>query len=121
MKTRVTAFEAILSPLEKDILNVLWPDKKLRVRQIFDKLKGQRKLALSSVAVLLDRLHNKKIVSRKVETARGGVRYIYCPTKNKDQFEQYIVKTTLDKLIDTYGHIAVSYFNERFANKKRKK
>ena len=81
MKENVTAFEALLSPLEKDALRVLWPDKKLRVREIHKQLK--RKVALSSVAVILDRLHEKGVVNRCIETARGGVRYIYFPVQEK--------------------------------------
>ena len=51
MRDKLTNFDSILSPLERDILGKLWPDKKLRVREIYDKLKIKRKLALSSVAV----------------------------------------------------------------------
>lgn len=120
MKRTVTDFDAILSPLEKDILTVLWPDKKLRVRQIFDKLKSKRKLALSSVAVLLDRLHAKGIVKRNVETGRGGVRYVYYPAQDRNAFEQGIIATTVDKLIEKFGRNAVSYFNDRFARRARK-
>jgi len=113
----IEKFDEILSPLENDILKTLWPDKSLRVRQIYDKLKLKRKLALSSVAVLLDRLHEKSIVERKIETARGGVRYIYSPKKDKKNFEKSIVEKTVNKLIQNYGNTAVAYFNERFSKR----
>lgn|SRR3989344_7679920 len=115
MKEKVGDFDSLLSPLEGDVLRVLWPDKEMRVREIHSKLK--RKVALSSVAVILDRLFDKGIVSRKIETARGGARYIYQPALNKQNFEKSIVEKTVDKLIDSFGDTAVSYFNERF--KKR--
>jgi predicted transcriptional regulator len=104
--------------LERDILHVIWPDKKLRVRQIYEKLKDKRKLALSSVAVLLDRLHERGIVARDQETGRGGVRYIYYPTSDKKNFEKSIVEGAVNKLIENFGSTAVSYFNERFARRK---
>ncbi len=118
MKATVTAFDEMLSPLEQDILKVIWPGKKMRVREIYDTLKGKRKLALSSVAVLLDRLHEKGIVARDVETGRGGVRYIYYPTANRQQFEKSVVEGAVNKLIQNFGSTAVSYFHERFARKK---
>ncbi|MEK6857569.1 MAG: BlaI/MecI/CopY family transcriptional regulator [Nanoarchaeota archaeon] len=118
MRDKLTNFDSILSPLERDILGKLWPDKKLRVREIYDKLKIKRKLALSSVAVLLDRLHDKKIVERKIETARGGVRYIYSPKTNKKRFEASVVEKTVNKLIQSFGETATAYFEERFAKKK---
>ncbi len=115
MGKQVAEFGAVLSPLEKDILKTLWPNRRMRVRQIYDSLKGSRKLALSSVAVLLDRLHDRGIVSRSVETGRGGVRYVYFPSQNKAGFERSIVASSVDKLIKHFGPIAVSYFEERFA------
>lgn len=119
MKSTVTEFGALLSPLEQEILNVLWPDKKMRVRSIYEQLKGRRKLALSSVAVLLDRLHSRGIVARDIETARGGVRYVYYPKTDKRQFEKSVVETAVNKLIEHFGSTAVSYFNERFARRKK--
>ena len=112
MKEKVADFDSLLSPLEKDVLLVLWPDRKMRVREIHGKLK--KKVALSSVAVILDRLHDKGVVSRKVETARGGVRYLYYPTQDKAAFEKSVVEKTVNGLINTFGPTAVSYFNERF-------
>ncbi len=112
MKENVTAFEDLLSPLEQDVLRVLWPDKKLRVREIHKQLK--RKVALSSVAVILDRLHDRNIVGRNVETARGGVRYVYFPSQDKASFEKAVVEKTVNKLIEAFGTNAVSYFNDRF-------
>jgi len=50
---------SVLSPLEADVLKILWPDKSMKVKQIYDQLKPNRKVALSSVAVILDRLHDK--------------------------------------------------------------
>lgn len=114
MKEKVADFDALLSPLEKDILKVLWQQKSVRVREIYNKLKGRRKLALSSVAVLLDRLYTKKIVDRKTETARGGVRYLYFPRHDKEGFEKSIVDSTVNKLIEKFGSVAVAYFDERF-------
>lgn len=114
MKEKVADFDAILSPLEKDILKVLWQHRSIRVREIYNKLKGRRKLALSSVAVLLDRLYGKNIVDRRAETARGGVRYVYFPRQDKADFEKSIVDSTVNKLIEKFGSVAVAYFDERF-------
>ena len=118
MKSTVGEFDNILSPLEQDILKVIWPNKKMRVRSIYDRLKGKRKLALSSVAVLLDRLHEQGIVGREVETGRGGIRYIYYPTADRKAFEKSVVENAVDKLIKNFGPTAVSYFNERFSRKR---
>lgn len=104
----------VLSPLEKDILMVLWKKQQARAREVYQMLKITRELALSSVAVLLDRLYQRKIVDRKVEIAQGGPRYIYSPKQNKNEFETAVVENTVNKLIAAFGKNAIAYFHERF-------
>jgi len=105
---------AKLSPLEDDTLKLLWPNKKMMVREVFTLLKKQRKVALTSIAVTLDRLHKKGLVDRTITNGRGGARYTYFPTKNKKEFEQSVIADTVDALISKFGKTAVTYFNKRF-------
>jgi len=107
-----------LSPLEAVIMKRLWPDKKLHVRDIYSSIKKGRKVAVSSVAVMLDRLYERKIVGRKIEVGRGGLKYLYYPLQSREEFEKAVVKTYVNKLVSTFGPTAVSYFNERFGEKK---
>jgi len=108
----------VLSPLEMDVLTTLWKRQDgMRVRDIYSALKNKRKVALTSVAVILDRLYEKKIVKRGIETGRGGEHYIYsCRISQKD-FEKSVIDKTVNKLIENFGPIAVNYFNERFSKK----
>ncbi|MBI4154195.1 BlaI/MecI/CopY family transcriptional regulator [Candidatus Woesearchaeota archaeon] len=110
----------VLSPLESDVLKIMWknPDS-WRVRDIHSTLKKRRKVALTSVAVILDRLHAKKIVTRKINIGRGGEYYIYSCQVCKEDFQQTVVEKTVDKLIDNFGDVAVNYFNERFSKDKK--
>ncbi|MBI4438324.1 BlaI/MecI/CopY family transcriptional regulator [Candidatus Woesearchaeota archaeon] len=115
-----TDFESLLSPLESAVLSVLWPDRKMKVRKIYEQLKPEMSVALSSIAVILDRLHQKGIVGRDIETGRGGVRYIYFPLKDRKQFEKSIIETTVNSLIERFGNAAVGYFNERFSEERKR-
>ncbi len=132
----------LMSPLEHDVLKILWkktpPDDNncmtpkgrltvlssnqcgMKVRDIHRRLRRKRKVALTSVAVILDRLHEKRIVRRSTASCRGGYHYIYSAT-SKNDFEQSVIEKTVDKLIDNYGSVAVTYFNERFAKKRGNK
>lgn len=114
--------ESFLSPLESDVLKTLWVNaddsskpKEMKVKEIYNLLKGKRKVALTSIAVILDRLYEKKIVSRKMKTGRGGIHYVYYPCATRENLEESIVKNVVNKLIDNFGNVAVSYFNERFS------
>lgn len=110
--------ECFLSPLESDILKILWDEKHTKVRDIYNKLKGRRKVALTSVAVILDRLYKKKLVTRRVQVGRGGYHYIYLPRISENAFESSVVDETVNKLIENFGDVAINYFNERFVKKK---
>ncbi len=104
-----------LSPLEQEVLKCLWSEEKMYVRELYNCLKGKRKVALTSIAVILDRLHKKGLVERSIETSRGGFRYLYGAAKNKVEFERHMVENAVNGLINRFGKTAMSYFNERFA------
>jgi predicted transcriptional regulator len=113
--------ETLLSPLEADVLRILWENDNVKARDVYNVLKKKRKVALTSVVVILDRLHKKKLVKRTTKPGRGGYHYIYTPSTTKVDFEHSIMEGVTDKLIDTFGSSAVNYFNERFSKKKGRK
>ena len=106
-----------LSPLEIEIINVLNPDKKYRVKDIYAMVKG--KASKSSISVILDRLHQKGLVKRTVESAKGGMRFVYVLEQNKERFEKSVVENVVDSVIKKFGSKAVVYFNDSL--KKRSK
>ena len=108
----------VLSPLQTEILEILWRKDGQRVRHIYGRLKP-RGIALTSIAVDLDRLYKKGMVTRTVGVGRGGPPYIYSLNKTKEEFHRSLVEGTVDKLIDKFGSVAVDYFNERFSKEKR--
>jgi len=109
----------VLSPLEERIIKILWKAKKAKVKDIHARLRTDA--ALTSVAVSLDRLHRMKAVGRKVETGRGGPHYIYYPAQSQSDFERSIIDSSVNKLINNFGGIAVTYFNDRFGKRGRGK
>ncbi len=107
----------IVSPLESDVLKILWKrNKGMKVRDIHSLLKRKRNVALTSIAVILDRLYQKGIVTRSIATARGGEYYIYY-AKPREIVEKTIVEKTVNSLIEKFGKNAVSYFQERFSKR----
>lgn len=104
-----------LSPLENDVISILWNNEAMYVRDLYEKLKGKRKVALTSIAVILDRLHKKGMVTREVETSRGGFRYLYSATKDKTEVERTLIENSVNDLINKFGKSALSYFDERFS------
>ena len=111
------SFGSFLGPLEAEIIGVLCESKSpLRVREVHAMMRS--KAAVTSVAVLLDRLFDKGLVTRKALTGRGGTYYLYSPAGSKSELEKKVLATVADKLVAMFGATAVSYFNERFSNTK---
>lgn len=108
----------LLSPLETDTLLLLWKFENVKVKDLHNILKKDRKVALTSVAVILDRLYQKGIVSREIEKGRGGGHYIYSAKTSKEEFEETVVDSAVNKLINNFGSTAVNYFNKRFGSKR---
>ncbi|HLD57922.1 MAG TPA: BlaI/MecI/CopY family transcriptional regulator [archaeon] len=111
----------VVSPLQADILKGLWKQEKSTVRELYNTIKNKKKVALTSIAVDLDRLHKKGMVERVTENGLGGPHYIYSVSKSKSEFEKSVLDTTVNKLIEKFGSVAVDYFNDRFSSKNRKR
>lgn len=109
--------QSFLSPLETDTLHILWKLETARTREVHRLLKRRRKVALTSVAVTLDRLHRKDIVIRTIENGRGGGHYIYSPKTSRQDFEESVVDNAVNKLINNFGPVAANYFYKRFSKK----
>lgn len=107
-----------LSPLEADIIKAIAPYRKYRSKDIYALVKN--KASKSSVSVILDRLYKKGLVSREVETARGGIRFIYTLKQSKERFEKSIIDNTVNALIKKFGSRAIVYFNESLKKKGEK-
>ncbi len=104
-----------LSPLENEVIGELWNGGAFTVRQIYGRLHVKRhKIALTSIAVVLDRLYDQGIVSRRTETCRGGLRYVYRARKNQKEVYKIFLDKTVNKLLERFGPTAASYFHERF-------
>ena len=108
-----------VSPLEADVLRALEPGGKLKVKEVHAVVSKRHRAQVTSIAVMLDRLHSKKLVGRKMETCRGGTRYIYFLSKKPEEMEQDYLEKQVDSIISKFGDSAVAYFHKRFAENKK--
>ncbi len=109
-----------LSPLENEIINLLVKQNRYGAADIYSLLNKKKKVAPSSVSVILDRLYKKGLVSRETETARGGIRFKYRLETNKERYERTMIENTVNLFIKKFGTKAVAYFNESFDHLKKK-
>jgi len=110
----------VLGDLEADILEALWKLKVVHVRDIHREVAQKRKVAVTTVATVLDRLFEKGLVERELKST-GGLHYEYRPSITRKQFENTIVRDVLRGLFETFGDSAVSHLINRAGIKDKQK
>jgi predicted transcriptional regulator len=105
--------EAILGPLEADVLSAVYEmGKPVRVREVYERMKGERKIAYTTVMSTMNTLYEKSILDRKVTEGRGGLLYVYWPKMSRSEIERSAVKHIMDSLVKNFGEAVTSYLVE---------
>ena len=80
-----------LGELEAAVMNVLWREHPLKVRDVLERVETPRKLAYTTVMTVLDNLHRKGWVRRE----RGGKAYNYEPAMSRAEAAARAVRDVL--------------------------
>lgn len=106
-----------LGPLEKEVMDCVWREKAVSVREVRSCLKKSRKIAYTTVMTIMTRLADKGFLTRK----KRGKAYLYSPKKTKEQAAKKMVGKIIDSLVDQFGEEAVIAFSDELELKKQKK
>ena len=95
--------------LEADVIRSLRDLKEAPARTVRQDLEHRAvRVAYTTVATTLSRLHAKGVVKRRRETCRGGERYVYRPA----DFERKYLVNLLKGVVDMFGPAGVVHLNE---------
>ena len=83
-----------LTPLELQIMNVLWDCGPSNVQSVQEKLAGSPKLAYTTVQTMLNVLHRKGRVRRRLR----GRAYDYAPALTREKAENNAIGDMIDRL-----------------------
>lgn len=101
----------VLGPLETEIMQILWHDKRSTVKKVHRKLSQNRDIAYTTVMTTMGRLSEKGVLNRQ----REGLAYVYTPAITEEEFVTMVVHQVLDGLMDDYSDMAVDYMVEYLA------
>jgi len=110
----------VLGDLEADVLEALWKLKVSRVKSIHREVARKRKVAVTTVATVLDRLFEKGLVERALKRTKG-LHYEYRPSITKGQFENTVVRDVLEGLFETFGDSTIFHLINRAGIKDKQK
>jgi len=99
------------------MLKELWEaGSPLSVRQFHEKISRSRPIAVTTAATILDRLHRKGMLSRRL-VKDGGPHYLYSPRLSEDEFKHAVVNNVMGALLRGFNDMTVAYLAERMADK----
>ena len=98
----------VLGDLEAAVMEATWQLEKGDVKTIHTRVNKERKVAVTTVATILDRLHKKGLVKRKLLTTYS-LRYEYYPALTKAEFENAVVRDVFKGLLETFEETTIYY------------
>jgi len=100
------AIKSELGPLELTIMQLMWKKNSSTVREIYELLSKERKIALTTISTTMNRLFNKNLLTRQIQTGKGGLFYIYKVKETKKGFEKKISRNLAKQIVKSYGNTA---------------
>ena len=88
----------VLGDLEATVMEATWKLDKGDVKAIHQIVYKEKKVAVTTVATILDRLHKKGLVNRNLLTTHS-LRYEYSPAFTKMAFENAVVRDVFKGLL----------------------
>lgn len=95
-----------LSELEQEVMSVVWSLGKCTIREVVDETNKTKNLAYTTIATILERLHEKGLV--KKDTSAFTV--IFTPKQTKEEFSENLGRSLLDNFFGSFGDAAIASF-----------
>ena len=99
----------VLGPLEGEVMEIVWSQREVTVRDVHKKLAEKRSIAYTTVMTTMGRLTEKGIL-RRVEDQPA---HRYSAIVTKEQYASSTVKSVVDWLVNHFRDPAVAYFIDR--------
>ncbi len=95
-----------LGELETAVMDIVWAQPGLTVREVADLLAHQRKRAYTTVMTTLDRLHGKGLLGR----TKDGLAWRYAALMSPAEFEQAIADRLAGEFLRAHGEVGIAAF-----------
>ena len=99
----------VLGPLEADVMDVVWRDGVVTVRDVYEELARTRSIAYTTVMTTMARLSEKGLLEREEDNPA----HRYSAALSREQYADSTVRSVLDWLVKHFREPAVAYFVDR--------
>ena len=98
-------------------MEIVWQDGQTSVRDVLSRLPRKKKIAYTTVATIIQRLHNKGLLARKVT----GNTYVYSPKLSRERYAKGVASSFIKKFVTYFGDAAIASFAETVDKLPKKK
>ncbi len=103
----------VLSPLESEVMTIMWREKRATARTIYTLLKSKHSINRSTINAIMNSLCKRGLMTSSVSKGRGGLRYVYKVKISRRRFERGVVDKVLDSLLESFERTARKQMRER--------
>ncbi len=109
--------EKVLSPLESEIMQIMWKEKTSMARDVYEIMKKREKdTRRSTVSIMMNRLHERGLLDRRPEKGKGGKRFIYTVRVTEKEFSQIVVAKVMQSLLETFEEATLRYVRNHLSD-----
>ncbi len=98
-----------LGELEADIMSVVWGLGTASVKDVFEELYPEKRLAYTTIMTVMSRLANKGVLKQD----RSGTAYIYTPNISQEEMANSMIGHVVEKVLGGNIAPAVVYLLKR--------
>ncbi len=95
-----------LGPLEAQVMEIVWEQGEVTVRDVYDILRQKRDLAYTTVMTVMHNLQRKGLLTRRSE----GQAHVFAARQSRMEFIRAKVGETLDALLEDFSEPALAHF-----------
>lgn len=112
-------FQTVLSPIESEIILIMWREKRATVRTVQTLLGNKTSVKRSSVNAAMKSLCERGLLTSSVSKGKGGLKYVYRVKVSRRSFENEVVEKVLDSLLKSYEKKAKKMMREKLGRSSR--
>ncbi|MFQ6129634.1 MAG: BlaI/MecI/CopY family transcriptional regulator [Candidatus Hadarchaeaceae archaeon] len=109
--------QTVLSPLESEVMEIMWREKRATARTVHTRLKSKHSINRSKVNAIMGSLRKRGLLTSSVSKGRGGLKYIYKVKISRMRFEREVVGKVVDSLLESYGKTSKKLMREKLGEK----
>lgn len=106
-----------LSPLEQEIMLVIWNNPGCDVRTVFNELLQDREIAYTTIMTMMNRLAKKGVLKRE----KSANKFLYLPLNSRKEAAVGFLSNFFPTMFDRYGQDGIIAFAEEVERLPREK